>query len=83
MSDAISSRAIPLLPASCESQQRNCASAGAASVRIIGHLPHARGVTYSLDFASSFDHVPIVGAPTAQFSRGPLFASNLIFLNNT
>jgi hypothetical protein len=83
MSDAISSRTNPLLPASSEPQQRNCARDCASPLRIISLGSFTHCVTYSSDFTCQVDHVPFVGAPTAQFSRGPLFASDLIFPNNT
>jgi hypothetical protein len=78
VSDAITGRAIRVLPASGKPKQRNCASACAATVRIVGHGTHARHVIYSSDFSSRFDRVPFASAPTAQFSRGSLFPSDLI-----
>jgi hypothetical protein len=78
VSDAISGRAVGMLPTSGESQQCVCASASAATVRIVGHGTHARSVISSPDFSSQFDRVPFASAPAEQFSRGSLFPSDLI-----
>jgi hypothetical protein len=78
MSDAIPGRAVWLLPTSGEPKQCNCASARAATNRIVGYGGITGRVIYPPDSASNFDFLPFAGAPTAQFSRGSLFPSDLI-----